>query len=264
MTTPRQQNEPSFLSPDETRRRVLLAYCIHAFSASGIVAGMFSLVQILHHHADLALLWLMAAQIIDGIDGPMARSGDVKRLVPLIDGNALDLMLDYVTCVAAPALFLFEFSMLPRGATLGIISLILVSGLMWMSRTDLETSDGFFQGFPAAWNLVVTSLWIAGLPLWWNAAICLVLVLASFSNWPIAHATQAKDLFPVTITITVLWFAAMVHMTVLGPKDTPSLEKWILLIMPLWWVVLGIRRTRRLSKVSGPIPHPISPSQPSH
>lgn len=78
---------------------------------------MFSLVEIIHGHPSRALLWLMLAQIIDGIDGPMARSGDVKRLVPLIDGNALDLMLDYVTCVAAPALFLFEFSMLPRHHT---------------------------------------------------------------------------------------------------------------------------------------------------
>lgn len=69
---------------------------------------MFSLVEIIHGHPSRALLWLMLAQIIDGIDGPMARSGDVKRLVPLIDGNALDLMLDYVTCVAAPALFLLS------------------------------------------------------------------------------------------------------------------------------------------------------------
>lgn len=248
MTTPHEQFARALQNTPDERNRVFLAYCIHAFTASGIVAGLFSLVEILHEHPSRALLWLMLAQIIDGIDGPMARSGDVKRLVPLIDGNALDLMLDYVTCVAAPALFLFEFSLLPRGITLGLVSLILVSGLMWMSRTDLETDDGFFRGFPAAWNLIVTSLWIAQLPHWANALICLAFVLMSFSDLPIAHVTQAKDLFPVTLTITTVWFGAMVHMTVIGPHRAPAIEKVLLAVLPVWWVVLGVRRRRRIER----------------
>lgn len=61
----------------------------------------------------------------------------------------------------------------------------------------------------------------------------------SFSDLPLAHVTQARDLFPITISITVVWFGAMVHMTVLGPRHAPTAEKWLLVVLPLWWIVLA-------------------------
>lgn len=39
----------------------------------------------------------MVAKVIDGIDGPVARYVNVKKYTPVIDGNALDLVVDYVT-----------------------------------------------------------------------------------------------------------------------------------------------------------------------
>ena len=57
----------------------------------------------------------MVAMIIDGLDGPLARKFDVSTHVPRIDGNVMDLIIDYVTCVVAPAFFMHEFGLLPGG-----------------------------------------------------------------------------------------------------------------------------------------------------
>ena len=47
-------------------------------TAFGAVAGMISLQAVIDGRYRDALLWLLAAQILDGLDGPIARKIDVE------------------------------------------------------------------------------------------------------------------------------------------------------------------------------------------
>ena len=122
---------------------------MHAFTTSGIVVGMLALQAVLDGRPKAAMIWLLATQLIDGLDGPMARAYDVKGRVPQIDGYVLDLVIDFVTCVVIPAAFLHQFKLLPAGSGLALTGLIVFTSALWFSRTDMMTSDHWFRGFPA-------------------------------------------------------------------------------------------------------------------
>src|SRR5262249_46385161 len=143
-----------------TPRELRAAWAVHLLTASGVIVGILGLNSVIEGHARAAILWLVAAMIIDGLDGPVARALDVGKRLPQFDGNALDLMVDYFTCVIVPVAFLDRFGVLPDN-TVGITGLVvLLTSVLWMARADLETDDGWFRGFPAEWNLIIPTLYL--------------------------------------------------------------------------------------------------------
>ena len=56
--------------------------------------GMAALVAVLDGSARLAIVWLILAQLIDGIDGPLARRLLPEEATTKFDGYILDLVID--------------------------------------------------------------------------------------------------------------------------------------------------------------------------
>ena len=135
-------------------------FLLHAFTASGAIAGLLALGAVMSGHIRAGLIWLIVCQLIDGFDGPLARRIDISTHAPQINGHILDLVVDYVTCVVVPVALLVELNMLPKGQELWFAALIIFTGALWFARTDQETDDHWFNGFPAAWNIVVPTLLI--------------------------------------------------------------------------------------------------------
>ncbi len=67
---------------------------IHALTVTGILAGMASLVAVLNSEPTKAIIWMMLAVVIDGIDGPIARRWMTDSELPRFDGYILDLVID--------------------------------------------------------------------------------------------------------------------------------------------------------------------------
>lgn len=76
---------------------------VHVVTASGVFVGFLGLNAVIEGHARAAILWLVAALILDGIDGPFARKLNVRERIPQINGNSLDLIVDYFTCTIVPS-----------------------------------------------------------------------------------------------------------------------------------------------------------------
>ena len=53
--------------------RKLLAWCVHIFTASGVIVGLLALAAIVNHNYRAAFLWLFIAVLIDTVDGTLAR-----------------------------------------------------------------------------------------------------------------------------------------------------------------------------------------------
>ena len=66
---------PSFRRPQS----VFVAWAIHALTASGAVLAFLAFLAIEQERWRPALIWLGAALIVDGIDGPLARWAGVTR-----------------------------------------------------------------------------------------------------------------------------------------------------------------------------------------
>lgn len=243
------------------RHPVMVGWLVHCVTALGAVCGMFGLIAVADGEPKEAILWLAVAMVLDGIDGPAARAWGVRDHVPRIDGYTLDLIVDFVTCVVIPVLFLHRFGMLPEGWSLTIGAFMLFTSALWMARTDQMTDDLFFNGFPGAWNLVVPTLFLLPVPQWFTGVACIGLSLAQLTSWKFVHPMQVRTFRPVNIAVTVIWLALILLMTYDLPSQNAAGE-YLLAACVLYVAGLTVWRTIGPGAVgqetdTDDIPHPI-------
>ncbi len=203
---------------------------------------MFGLIAVADGKAKQAILWLAIAMVLDGVDGPVARAWSVRENVPRIDGYSLDLIVDFVTCIVIPVVFIHQFGMLPEGWSLIIGAFVLFMSALWMSRTDQMTSDHFFNGFPCEWNMIVPTLYLLNAGPWVVAIVCVLLSLTQLTNWKFVHPMQVRRFRPITISVTVIWLGTVVAMTYDMPNHFRPAD-YLLVACPLYIVGLGVWRT---------------------
>jgi len=235
-----------------------VAWAIHAFTSTGIMAGFFALLSVLDGSPRAALIWMLVAMVIDGLDGPIARRFEVGTTLPHVDGNALDLMIDYVTCVVTPALFLYEFRLIPHRYNVGLICvfLILTSSLYVMSNKKIMTTDNYFNGFPAMWNVVANILFVLQSREWVNVVVIGMLVVLSFVPVKFAHVIRVRDFRAVTLPVVVVWLTAMLYVTWILDEETKNcsqsclpvgaeIAQMVVYLGTAWIVGVGVWRTLR-------------------
>ena len=183
----------------------LKAWLAHVFTASGIVLGLLALLAVDRGEWRTAVYWLAAALIVDGIDGPLARWAQVSKVTPNIDGNILDLVVDYLTFVLVPALLIYRAGLVPPAFAVGAVALILLSSLYHYARRDLKTEDNYFNGFPAMWDLVAFYLLVAPLgPVAGLIIVCLCVGL-TFAPVHFVHPVRVSDYWPLLPGAAVFW-----------------------------------------------------------
>ena len=138
----------------------LKAWGAHGFTATGVVLAFLATLALLDNQPKACLLWLGLALIVDGVDGSLARRVNVQTVLPSFDGSVLDLVIDYLTYVFIPALFIYRYIALPDFTPLFTVSVILVSSLFCFCNVNMKSKDNYFQGFPAAWNVVALCVYI--------------------------------------------------------------------------------------------------------
>jgi len=230
---------------DTTSRRA--GYVIHVMTASGAVAGLLALQAVFDGRWRAALLWLIVCQVLDGLDGPIARKFDVTIHAPIIDGHVLDLVVDYVTCVVVPVALLARLELLPDHYETLVAGTIFLTSALWFARTDQETEDHWFNGFPAVWNLVVPTFLIFGSSPKVVMIVSLVLCATQLTRIKIPHLVRVTSFRKITLPLTVVY---LVDLSILSWQYSdktgshPSLfEKYILLGFPLYIAALSIWRT---------------------
>lgn len=228
-------------------RQRAIAWSVHLFSASGGVLALLALLAVLRHDWTEAMLWLFAALVVDGIDGTFARAARVREVVPRIDGDALDLVIDYLNYVFVPTFFLLEAGLLSAPLALPLAGLIQIASLYIFARRDMKTADGYFKGFPALWNLVALYLFAAGLGPTATAVVVIALVALTFAPVHVVHPFRVRDFGPVLPILSAVWGVAtlalllVAHGTGLRPLllAISTASALLLVGMGLWRSVRG-------------------------
>jgi len=229
-----------------SRARPLLAWGVHAYTALGAVAAFAITVAIFQGRYQAAFLLMLAATAIDGTDGVLARWARVKEATPRFDGARLDDIVDYLTFVFVPALFLYRAGTLPPAWAGLIVSVILLSSAYGFSAMDAKTQDYFFTGFPSYWNIVAVYIYAAQLPQLVNAGIVLVLSVLVFVRIGYVYPTRTPVLRGLTIALCAVW-AAMVLLMILMLPDVPGVLLIGSLFFPVYYFVLSlVLNTRRV------------------
>jgi phosphatidylcholine synthase len=181
------------------------------------------------------------------LDGPIARKFDVTIHAPLIDGHILDLVVDYVTCVVVPVALLARLELLPQHYETLTAGAIFLSSALWFARTDQETEDHWFNGFPAVWNLVVPTFLVFGSSPTVVMVVSLILCASQLTNFKIPHLVRVVNFRKITLPLTVIYLGNLTILSWQYSDATGSnptvFEKAILLGFPLYVAGISIWRT---------------------
>jgi phosphatidylcholine synthase len=219
---------------------------VHLFTASGVVIAFLALVAIEAGEWRLALLWLLAALAVDGIDGTLARLARVKEFAPRIDGEAFDLIVDYLNYVFVPAVFIWRAGLVPEALAVPLVAAILLSSVYVFVRRDMKTKDNYFRGFPALWNVVALYLFAAQPGPIAGAIAILLLSLLSFAPIRFVHPFRVREHQPWLQLLAMAWAAAT--LALLWPGwSAEAARLWLAASLGLAAILLalGLLRTLR-------------------
>lgn len=224
-------------------------YALHVMTASGAVAGLLALQAIVDNNIRGALLWLVVCQVLDSLDGPIARKIDVVIHAPRVDGFILDLIVDYLTCVVVPVALLVRLELLPHEFQTIIASLILLTSALWFARSDIETEDHWFNGFPAVWNLAVPTLLVLDLSKNSVAVISLVLCFSQLTTIKFPHIIRVKDFRYLTLPFGILYIGNLFYLSWSYSNETgvhhQFVSELLMSLFPVYIAAISIWRTSK-------------------
>lgn len=186
----------------------IAAWLVHAFTASGAVLALLALLAVERGDFRLAMIWLLIALAVDGVDGSLARRAHVKERAPRIDGDTMDLIIDYLNYVFVPALFVIRAGLVPASVAPLMAALILVSALYNFTRRDLKTADNYFRGFPALWNVVAFYLYVVGASPQAGAIAVVAFAALTFAPVHFVHPFRVQDYGRWLPILALIWAAA--------------------------------------------------------
>jgi phosphatidylcholine synthase len=219
--------------------RVIAAWGVHLFTATGAVWGFLTLLAIFDHDWRGMIIWIIIAMLVDGFDGLLARWADVATYAKGIDGALLDNILDYLNYVIVPALFLVEAEVLPYGTRLiGACSILLTSAYQF-TQIDAKTDDHHFKGFPSYWNVAALYMLLMGLPQWLNFGFLVVFNILVFVPIKYIYPSRNSYLRQVTLGLTYLYGAIGIW----GLLQYPNSPKWVVwasFIYVAYYIILSL------------------------
>lgn len=237
-------------------RRRIAGWLVHALTASGACLGLLALLSI-YNHEWIVAFWLMgAAIVIDAIDGLFARAIQVRKVVPQINGELLDNIVDFVNYTIVPAFFLLVTNMVPDYWKMLCVIAVTFSSAYQFTQIDAKTSDHFFKGFPSYWNIVIFYLYFCQMNAWINLAILCLLAVLCFVPikyiYPsrLDYLTHNKMLRLAMLLATIIWGLATVGLLWVYPRTNHFLVFISMSYIALYFIISLYRTWRPLSAAS--------------
>ncbi len=220
--------------------RKILAWCVHLYTALGLVAAAGIAVLIVRggeasFRAALGLMLL--ATLIDSTDGWLARRARVKEYAPSFDGRRLDDLIDFQTYTSLPLLLIWRAEIL-TGAQSWWLLLPLVASAYGFSQVNAKTDDGFFLGFPSYWNIVAFYLYLLRPPALVSLALIITLSLLTFVPWRYLYPSQRTPYSRLTNLLAAAWVAALLMILARWPADS----RWLIVLslsFPLYYMLMS-------------------------
>jgi len=182
-----------------------LAFSVHIFTASGAVLALLALLAAVERNWS-TMFWLLGATlIVDGVDGFFARRLDVAERLPRWSGDVLDLVVDFLTYVFIPAFAVVASGLLPLPLAIACAIAIILSGALYFADRKMKTSDYYFRGFPAVWNVPLFYLFLLQPPAWITAIAVFLLAICTFLPIPFMHPSRVKRGRVITIALLAVW-----------------------------------------------------------
>jgi phosphatidylcholine synthase len=221
-----------------------LAFSVHVLTATGAVLALLALLAATNGDWPLMFLWLGVALVVDAVDGPLARALNVKEAMPRWSGEMLDLVVDYTTYVFVPAYAVVAGGLMTQAWAIAAAAAITITGALYFVDREMKTTDNFFRGFPAVWNLIVFYLLLLRPAPAIAAGTVALFAVLTFVPIRFVHPFRVRRLRTVTVALLTLWAA----LALAAVKQGLAPELWVtaaLCLIAVYFIVIGLFPVRR-------------------
>jgi phosphatidylcholine synthase len=182
---------------------------IHIYTGLGGVLAIFAIRAIDAGDFSRAFLLIFIASVIDYTDGPLARSVDSARALPMVDGSKLDTAIDFSVNVITPIYLLIGAERLPDPEWLWC-ALSLLPSLYRFANVNPHRKEGFFLGLPPIF--VFPAFYVFFLP---SIAPVLIIAYGILCFLPVGyiHPNEFRRWKMLTMTPIALWWVLYLGMT---------------------------------------------------
>jgi len=253
--------DPSRGIETPSRWQQFLGWCVHGYTALGLVAAALMAVLLVDGGPASFrwCFWLMAAAtIVDATDGTLARLVQIKKVVPGFDGRRLDDIIDYLNYTFLPILLIWRAELMPAGQE-GWLILALVASIYGFCQVQAKTDDGYFLGFPSLWNVVAFYLYVLPIPAWDCLAIVVILSVLTFMPGKYLYPSQPGRLNQVATWLGLVWTLPLGWLLLSlpesnSPRTDPELQRLAIvsLFYPVFYLgaswIVTLRQWSRSSK----------------
>ncbi|MEM6966205.1 MAG: hypothetical protein AAF573_15680 [Bacteroidota bacterium] len=202
-----------------------LAWSVHVFTSSGLVAGFMAILAINKQDWREAMLWLIVCLVIDGIDGTFARLFKVKEILPHIDGKTIDYVIDFATYAIIPAYFFHQANLVGEDWKLPCTAIILLVSAIYYGKDGMVSNDMYFIGFPVLWNMVVFFMFfVFDFSYFWNVLLIVLFAVLHFIPVKFVYPSQATKFKSLTILNTVIFIISAIVVLWMYPERN------------IWWI----------------------------
>jgi phosphatidylcholine synthase len=191
------------------------AFAVHVLTASGAALGLVALLLAIAGEWAAMFFCLGLAVIVDGLDGPLARYFRVAKVLPRWSGDTLDLVVDFTTYVFVPAYAIAASGYLPAALAIPAGVVVVITGALYFADGNMKTSDNYFLGFPAVWNVIAFYLFVLEPESWLGALLIAVFAVLTFVPIRFVHPLRVRNLRGLTLAMLGAWSAlallAVIH-----------------------------------------------------
>lgn len=223
----------------------------HLVTASGLLFGFLSIVAIFNSQHRTALIWMTAAVVSDAVDGTLARKLKSANKLPEFDGKMLDEIVDYITYVMVPVLFIYKANLIPSTSNNWILPAILIASAYQFAQANAKTHDNFFTGFPSYWNVAVFyMLLLKSGP---TSNFILLIILTTLIFVPIKYyypSRNTKHKFTI-MSLTLIWGISGISLIITYPTIYP-IPLWISVLCSTYYVAISIYNTLHSKPITLP------------
>lgn len=240
---PTQQTRAQARSSHQGPVAVVAAWLVHVYTATGVALAMLTVMAVWQGDTVRALWLGLAAMVVDGTDGMLARRLQVKRWIPWFDGALLDNIVDYLTYVFTPMVLLWSTGYLGEGAMATVLAVMpLLASAYQFCRADAKTADHLFLGFPSYWNIV--AFYVVVLDLDPVIVAVLLTVCAALVFVPVGYVypSRTDTLRGLTLGLTTVWLVSYAVLLTQLPSPGPV---WLTVSLAyvLYYVTLSLYLT---------------------
>jgi phosphatidylcholine synthase len=219
--------------------RVLAAWGVHLFTATGAIWGLLAILAIFEEDYRMMIVWMIVAMLVDGFDGALARWADVKKYANGVDGALLDNILDYLNYVLVPVIFIVKTDFLPAPVQFFTACLILLTSAYQFTQTDAKTDDHHFKGFPSYWNVAALYMLLMNLPPWVNFGFLMLFNIMVFIPVKYIYPSRNSYLRQLTLVLTYLYGAIGIWGLLQYPNQ-PGWVVWASFVYVVYYLALSL------------------------